>query len=132
MARMVAKVTGNAVSDSVENGSTFTPKFDSNGLIGAIVQDHASGEVLMFAFMNAEALAQTRATGLAHFWSRSRQAQWQKGESSGNVLRVEAILVDCDQDALVLKVRPAGPACHTGERSCFYRELGPDGLWPID
>lgn len=129
---MVAKVTGNAVSDSVENGSTFTPKFDSNGLIGAIVQDHASGEVLMFAFMNAEALAQTRATGLAHFWSRSRQAQWQKGESSGNVLRVEAILVDCDQDALVLKVRPAGPACHTGERSCFYRELGPDGLWPID
>ena len=120
------------MSDSIENGSTFTPKFDSNGLIGAIVQDHASGEVLMFAFMNAEALAQTRVTGLAHFWSRSRQAQWQKGESSGNVLRVEAILVDCDQDALVLKVRPAGPACHPGERSCFYRELGPDGLWPID
>jgi phosphoribosyl-AMP cyclohydrolase len=132
MARASPESTGSAVSNNIENGSEFTPKFDSSGLIGAIVQDHATGEVLMFAFMNAEALAQTRATGLAHFWSRSRQAQWQKGESSGNVLRVEAILVDCDQDALVLKVRPAGPACHTGERSCFYRELGPDGLWPID
>lgn len=115
-----------------EAGTSFLPKFDDNGLISAVVQDHATGEVLMFAFMNAEALAATRESGLAHFWSRSRGRLWQKGESSGHVLRVEQVLVDCDQDALVLKVRPAGPACHTGERSCFYRELGPDGLSIID
>ena len=87
-----------------------------------------SGEVLMVAFMDREALDATRATGLAHFHSRSRGRLWRKGETSGNVLHVEAILVDCDQDALVLKVRPTGPACHTGERSCFYRELEGEAL----
>jgi len=96
--------------------------------MGAIVQDIASGEVLMFAFMDAQALEETRKTGFAHFHSRSRGKLWKKGESSGNVLHVEAILVDCDQDAIVLKVRPQGPACHTGERSCFYRRLDQDSL----
>jgi phosphoribosyl-AMP cyclohydrolase len=86
----------------------------------------------MVAFMDREALEATRATGFAHFHSRSRGRLWKKGESSGHVLAVEAILVDCDQDALVLKVRPAGPACHTGEHSCFYRALGGDGLTRVD
>ncbi len=117
---------------SRETGTRFMPKFDANGLLGAIVQDSETGEVLMFAFMNEEALRQTRESGFAHFYSRSRKAQWMKGESSGNTLRVERILVDCDQDALVLKVRPAGPACHTGKRSCFYRALGETGLKRID
>ena len=107
------------------------PRFDSAGLITAIAQDAASGEVLMVAFMDREALDATRATGLAHFHSRSRGRLWMKGESSGHVLHVEAILVDCDQDALVLKVRPAGPACHTGERSCFYRAVEAEGLTRI-
>ena len=106
-----------------EQGSAFLPRFDAAGLVTAVVQDSASGTVLMVAFMDAEALAATRRTGLAHFHSRSRGRLWQKGETSGNVLHVEAICVDCDQDALVLQVRPAGPACHTGEESCFYRRL---------
>lgn len=106
-----------------ELGSTFAPKFDSSGLLTAIACDHSSKDVLMVAFMNAEALAKTRATGIAHFWSRSRQALWMKGETSGNMLEVEDILIDCDQDALVLIVKPKGPACHTGARSCFYRRL---------
>ncbi len=114
-----------------ETGQTFMPKFDSNGLISAIVQDAASGEVLMFAFMNVEALAKTQETGIAHFWSRSRSKLWMKGESSGNTLTVVEMLVDCDQDALVLKVEPAGPACHTGQRSCFYRVVDGKGLNPI-
>ena len=92
------------------------------------MQDAASGEVLMVAFMDAEALAATRATGKAHFHSRSRARLWMKGETSGHVLLVEQILVDCDQDALVLKVRPQGPACHTGAVSCFYRGLEGEGL----
>lgn len=91
------------------------------------MQDAQSGEILMFAFMDDEALAATRRTGLAHFHSRSRGRLWQKGETSGNVLVIEQIRVDCDQDALVLKVRPRGPACHTGARSCFYRRLAEDG-----
>ena len=86
----------------------------------------------MVAFMDREALEATRATGLAHFHSRSRGRLWRKGETSGHVLHVEAILVDCDQDALVLKVRAAGPACHTGERSCFYRAIEGDGLARLD
>jgi phosphoribosyl-AMP cyclohydrolase len=108
------------------------PKFDSAGLLAAIVQHAQSGEVLMFAFMDAEALARTRETGLAHFHSRSRGRLWMKGVSSGHVLRVEQILVDCDQDALVLKALPEGPACHTGARSCFYRVLENDTLRRID
>ena len=111
-----------------EQGADFLPRFDSAGLLTAVAQDAASGEVLMVAFMDRAALDATRATGFAHFHSRSRGRLWKKGESSGHVLAVEAILVDCDQDALVLKVRPAGPACHTGERSCFYRALAGDGL----
>jgi phosphoribosyl-AMP cyclohydrolase len=111
-----------------EQGGEFMPRFDSAGLLTAIAQDAASGEVLMVAFMDREALEATRRTGLAHFHSRSRGRLWMKGETSGHTLHVEAILVDCDQDALVLKVRPAGPACHTGERSCFYRALEGDGL----
>jgi phosphoribosyl-AMP cyclohydrolase len=97
-----------------------------------VAQDAASGEVLMVAFMDREALAATRRTGLAHFHSRSRGQLWMKGESSGHVLHVEAIRVDCDQDALVLKVRPAGPACHTGERSCFYRALQGERLTRLE
>ena len=111
-----------------EQGADFLPRFDSAGLLTAVAQDAASGEVLMVAFMDRAALDATRATGFAHFHSRSRGRLWKKGESSGHVLAVEAILVDSDQDALVLKVRPAGPACHTGERSCFYRALAGDGL----
>lgn len=111
-----------------EQGSDFLPKFDSAGLLSAVVQDAASGDVLMVAFMDAEALRMTRETGLAHFHSRSRGRLWKKGETSGHVLEVKAILVDCDQDALVLKVHPAGPACHTGATSCFYRSLDREGL----
>ncbi|WP_250893585.1 phosphoribosyl-AMP cyclohydrolase [Croceibacterium selenioxidans] len=112
-------------------GNVFQPKFDANGLLSAIVQDSASGEILMFAFMDREALERTRETGKAHFHSRSRGRLWMKGESSGNVLHVDSILVDCDQDALVLKVRPVGPACHTDARSCFYRALEGESLTRI-
>jgi phosphoribosyl-ATP pyrophosphohydrolase/phosphoribosyl-AMP cyclohydrolase len=98
-------------------------KFDDRGLIPAIVQDNTSGEVLMFAFMNAESLKRTLESGQVWFWSRSRQELWHKGATSGNFLNVKAILKDCDEDALVVKVEPLGPACHTGERSCFFRTL---------
>lgn len=108
------------------------PKFDSAGLLAAIVQHAESGEVLMVGFMDAEALAKTRETGLAHFHSRSRGKLWMKGETSGHVLRVRQILVDCDQDALLLKALPDGPACHTGARSCFYRAVDGEGLERID
>ena len=101
----------------LEQGTIFQPKFDSNGLLSAVVVDADSREVLMVAFMDGEALAKTRETCLAHFHSRSRGRLWLKGETSGNVLRVEEMRVDCDQDTLVLIVRPAGPTCHTGSRS---------------
>ena len=114
-----------------EQGADFLPRFDSAGLLTAVAQDAASGEVLMVAFMDRAALDATRATGFAHFHSRSRGRLWKKGESSGHVLHVEAILVDCDQDALVLKVRAAGPACHTGAPSCFYRAVEGDRLTRI-
>ena len=103
------------------------PKFDSAGLITAVVIDHASGRLLMLAHMDAEAIARTRETGLAHFHSRSRGALWMKGETSGHVLRIIEIRVDCDQDALELRVEAAGPACHTLATSCFYRMLGQNG-----
>ena len=93
--------------------------FDERGLIVAVAQDRASGTVLMVAYMDREALARTVDSGEAHFWSRSRQAPWHKGATSGNVLHVEAIQADCDADALLLAVHPSGPACHTGQRSCF-------------
>jgi phosphoribosyl-AMP cyclohydrolase len=98
-------------------------KFDDRGLIPAILQDATSGEVLMVAWMNAEALRLTQETGEAHFWSRSRQELWHKGATSGNVQRVREIWVDCDADTLLVKVDPAGPACHTGEQSCFFRRM---------
>ena len=113
---------------AIDQGSVFQPKFDLNGLVSAVAVDADSREVLMLAFMDKVALAKTRETGLAHFHSRSRGRLWLKGESSGNVLRVEEIRVDCDQDALILIVRPAGPACHTGATSCFYRRLKGDAL----
>lgn len=115
-----------------EQGRAFLPKFDSAGLLSAVVQHADDGEVLMVAFMDREALDKTRETGLAHFHSRSRGRLWMKGETSGHVLRVRQILVDCDQDALVLKAMPEGPACHTGARSCFYRALDGDELQRID
>ena len=120
------KVSSPATSGALEN---FTPKFDAQGLLTAVAVDADSGEVLMTAFMNAESLEATLASKKATFFSRSRQKLWVKGESSGNFLTVEEILVDCDQDCLVLRVRlPAeGAACHTGERSCFYRRLPMSG-----
>jgi phosphoribosyl-AMP cyclohydrolase len=119
-------------SDDRELGTTFLPKFDAHGLLSAVAVDSASGEVLMLAFMDAEALEKTRQTGLAHFHSRSRGRLWMKGESSGHVLRVEEIRVDCDQDALILRVQPEGPACHTGAASCFYRRLDGEGLVRVE
>jgi phosphoribosyl-AMP cyclohydrolase len=111
-----------------EQGNRFLPRFDDKGLLTAIALDSQTREVLMVAFMDAEALARSRETGLAHFHSRSRGRLWLKGETSGHFLRIEEIRVDCDQDALVLLVRPDGPACHTGATSCFYRRLEGDGL----
>ena len=111
--------------DEIETGTLFQPRFDADGLIPAIVTDAASGEVLMFAWMNAEALSLTLQTQLGHFWSRSRGKLWKKGEESGNLLRVIEVRTDCDQDVLWLKaaVEGDGRACHTGARSCFYRTL---------
>lgn len=101
-------------------------EYDQRGLVPCIVQDWLTGEVLMHAYMNAESLRRTRETGEAHFFSRSRQELWRKGETSGNTLAVRGIRYDCDGDALLALVEPAGPACHTGERSCFHRgELDP-------
>jgi len=121
------------VAPSGEAEESFQPKFDGQGLLTAVAVEIDSGQVLMVAFMNAEAVEATRTTRRATFFSRSRNKLWVKGESSGNYLQVEEILVDCDEDCLVLKVRlPAkGVACHTGEKSCFYRKLklaGPAGL----
>ena len=108
------------------------PKYDANGLLSAVVQDARTGEILMVAFMNDEAVAATRSTGIAHFYSRSRGTLWMKGETSGNTMQVEELLVDCDQDAIVMKVTPNGPACHTGEVSCFYRKMDGARLAPVE
>jgi phosphoribosyl-AMP cyclohydrolase / phosphoribosyl-ATP pyrophosphohydrolase len=98
-------------------------KFDERGLAPAIVQDAATGEVLMLAYMNADALAKTLETNETWFWSRSRQSLWHKGATSGNTQRVVSISIDCDGDTLLVRVAPNGPACHTGERSCFFRSF---------
>ena len=98
-------------------------KYNPDGLIPAVVQDKESGEVLMVAWMNKRSLELTRETGQAHFWSRTRKELWLKGGTSGNIMHVFDILVDCDADTLLLQVSPAGPACHTGERTCFFRQL---------
>lgn len=113
------------IKHKLEEGASFTPKFDSNGLITAVVTDADNGELLMVAFMNEEAVALTLKTGIAHYWSRSRQKIWKKGESSGNIQIIKEIRVDCDQDALWLKVnvKGIGATCHTGRKSCFYRHL---------
>lgn len=109
----------------LEEGFEFTPRFDANGLIACITCDAKDGQVLMLAYMNAEALHLTLATGIAHYWSRSRKSLWRKGDSSGQVQRVKEIRTDCDQDALLMRVEPGGDggACHTGRRSCFYRKM---------
>lgn len=99
------------------------PSYDQNGLVAVIAQDHATGEVLMFAYANAEAVARTQQTGELHLWSRSRQELWHKGATSGNILKVRELRIDCDGDALLALVEPAGPACHTGERTCFFRAI---------
>jgi phosphoribosyl-AMP cyclohydrolase len=111
--------------EAIETGSALAPKFDADGLVVAIATDADDGEVLMVAHMNAEALARTIETGEAWFWSRSRKKLWKKGEESGNRLSVAEIRVDCDQDAILLKVKVAGDgvACHQGYRSCFYRRV---------
>jgi phosphoribosyl-AMP cyclohydrolase len=101
----------------------ITIRFDERGLVPAVVQDGTTGQVLMVAWMNEEALRRTQETGQAHFWSRSRQELWRKGATSGNVMAVREIWLDCDADTLLLKVDPAGPACHTGQQSCFFRRL---------
>ena len=101
-------------------------KYDANGLIPAIVQDDATNEILMLGYMNAESIQMTLDKRLVTFWSRSRQEFWTKGETSGNVLRLIEIRKDCDVDALLVRAEPAGPTCHTGNRSCFYRDLTED------
>ena len=98
-------------------------KFDANGLIPAIVQDVQTKEVLMLAYMNTESLQLTLEKGETYFWSRSRSELWHKGETSGNIQKVVELFVDCDADTLLIRVEPMGPACHTGERTCFYRSL---------
>ena len=108
---------------ALEHGAALTPRFDANGLIAAVATHAVTGEILMLAWMNAEALQLTLDTGQAHYFSRSRQALWKKGETSGQIQIVRELLIDCDQDAVWIKVEPQGDggACHTGARSCFYR-----------
>ena len=110
-----------------EQGTELMPKFDANGLLTAVAVDHGTNALLMLAHMNREALDKTLETGFAHFFSRSRGKLWMKGESSGHVLRIVEIRVDCDQDALELRVEAAGPACHTLAPTCFYRRVTPEG-----
>jgi len=110
------------------------PAFDDRGLVPCIVQDAASSTVLMMAWMNAEALRLTRETGVVHFWSRSRQALWKKGETSGNTLELVELRIDCDRDCILVLAKPAGPSCHTGATSCFFTldsDATDDGLAPI-
>lgn len=111
------------MTDPRETGPTLDPKYDAAGLITAVVTDATTGEALMVAHMNADALAATLDSGRATFWSRSRGRLWTKGETSGHFLRVVEARIDCDQDAVWLRVDSAGPACHTGARSCFYRRI---------
>jgi phosphoribosyl-AMP cyclohydrolase len=123
---MSSSFAARGTTAEIEGGLLFQPKFDADGLIPAIVTDaNAPGHVLMFAWMNAEALALTIDSGIAHFWTRSRKKIWKKGEESGNLLIVKTLRTDCDQDALWLNVETqgAGVACHTGAKSCFYRTV---------
>lgn len=113
--------------DEREQGTALQPKWDADGLITGVVTDAATGELLMVAHLNEAALRLTLETRRVTFWSRSRGQLWMKGETSGNVLRLVEARIDCDQDAIWLQVEPAGPACHTGARSCFYRRVEADG-----
>ncbi len=114
---------------ALEEGTAFTPRFDANGLIVCVTVEAATREILMVAYMNQLALDKTIETGVAHYWSRSRNALWRKGDTSGQVQRVVALSVDCDQDAIMLTVEAGGDgkACHTGRKSCFYRRLSTEG-----
>jgi len=112
-----------STKQDIEEGAEFIPKFDDNGLITAIAQDSRTGQILMVAYMNRQALETTIQTGLGTYFSRSRHKLWKKGEESGHVQKVEQILVDCDQDCLILKVTVDAGQCHVGYRSCFYRAL---------
>jgi phosphoribosyl-AMP cyclohydrolase len=114
--------TSTAIND-VEEGLTFKPKFDTSGLVTCVATDAATSEVLMVAHMNDEALRKTIASGEAWYFSRSRHSLWRKGESSGHVQRVVEMWIDCDQDAVWIRVEQTGAACHTGRRSCFYRAV---------
>lgn len=120
-------------ASAIEESDTFTPRFDADGLIPCVAIDAADGDVLMMAWMNAEALALTLKTGVAHYWSRSRQAIWKKGETSGAVQRVIELSTDCDQDVLLLRAEVASRngTCHTGRTTCFYRSI-PLGDGPIE
>ncbi len=127
-----------AAATDLEEGFAFTPRFSAEGLITCVAVEAGSGEVLMLAHMNAEALEKTLSTGVMHYWSRSRQSLWRKGDTSGQVQTVVELRVDCDQDALLARVKVGGDggACHTGRRSCFYRRVEPaaDGarLAPVE
>jgi phosphoribosyl-AMP cyclohydrolase len=116
-------VAKSAKSDDREEGLTFQPKFDSAGLVTCVATDAGTGEVLMVAHMNDEALRKTISSGEAWYFSRARNALWRKGESSGHVQRVIEMRLDCDQDAIWIRVEQTGAACHTGRRSCFYRSV---------
>lgn len=112
-----------AARQNIEEGTEFKPKFDDKGLITAIAQDSSTGDILMVAFMNRQALEITIKTGIATYFSRSRQELWKKGQESGHIQKVEQILVDCDQDCLILKVKIDAGQCHVGYQSCFYRAI---------
>jgi phosphoribosyl-AMP cyclohydrolase len=123
MTSFLAPLSGAAQDETLD----LRPRFGKDGLLAAIAQDSQTGDVLMLAWMNDEALARTIETGRATYWSRSRRALWVKGEDSGHYQAVVEIRLDCDQDAVLLRVRPAGPACHTERPSCFYRKIRADG-----
>ncbi len=128
---MAALFPNPGTKSELEEGDVLTPRFDADGLVVCVTADAKDNSILMLAYMNAEALKLTLDTGIAHYWSRSRQSLWRKGDTSGQVQKVVDIRVDCDQDALLMTVEPGGDggACHTGRRSCFYRKIvmGDDG-----
>ena len=119
-----------AAKNELEEGVAFTPHFDADGLIVCVTKDARDGQILMLAYMNAEALRLTIETGVAHYWSRSRRTLWRKGDTSGQIQKVTEIRTDCDQDALLVTVELGGDggACHTGRRSCFYRKIDTGGF----
>ena len=127
MGRLMSPTTSSA--RDIEEGRAFTPTFDRDGLIPAVTVDHATGDILMVAWMNRAALGATLATRIVHYWSRSRSELWRKGDTSGQVQTLVEMRVDCDQDTLLVRVTVGGDGgcCHTGRRACFYRRVDPDG-----